>query len=292
MTADTMWWNFNRPSTLSILDLVESKTLDLKLAGLLWLIMESRASVQVASEPIYAGKTTLLHSLLDLLPPDLQWYYLRGFSEDFRLNVLLGMNLNHLVYIFKERSADNNWNRIFRIKPAIEWSVFDNITYISEYEVLANYYDFDFDEYLEDIRSFVFRRYFSRNYLNYWASPKLNISFGFRMEKEEHGRLVWDDFLQNILTKRNTKALETRIRYEWNNHFSLNNRVGFLYREDERPGAGRRDIFRYSELSFGFVYRTSQNAQVICTANRRFISRTNREDKLFQNVDLTVNWYF
>jgi hypothetical protein len=74
---------FSRPSLLSILDLVESKTLDFKMAGFLWLIMESRASVLIASEPIFAGKTTLLHSLLDLLPPDQRQYLLGGFSEDF-----------------------------------------------------------------------------------------------------------------------------------------------------------------------------------------------------------------
>jgi len=81
-----MWWGdwmFNRPATLSILNLIESGTLDFKLAGLLWLIMESRASVLIASAPSFAGKTTLLHSLLDLLPPGLHQYSLRGFDEDF-----------------------------------------------------------------------------------------------------------------------------------------------------------------------------------------------------------------
>jgi hypothetical protein len=81
-----MWWGdwtFSRPAELSILDLVKSRTLDFKLAGLLWLIMESRASVLVASGPIFAGKTTLLHSLLDLLPPGLHKYTLQGFAEDF-----------------------------------------------------------------------------------------------------------------------------------------------------------------------------------------------------------------
>ncbi len=84
--ARSVWWGdwaFSRPATLSILDLVESGTLDFKLAGLLWLIMESRASVLVASAPVYAGKTTLLHSLLDLLPPDTNLYTLQGFAETF-----------------------------------------------------------------------------------------------------------------------------------------------------------------------------------------------------------------
>ncbi len=84
--ARTAWWGdwaYSRPVTLSILDLIESRTLDFKLAGLLWLVMESRASVLVASAPIYAGKSTLLHCLLDLLPPDQPLYTLQGFAETF-----------------------------------------------------------------------------------------------------------------------------------------------------------------------------------------------------------------
>jgi hypothetical protein len=77
-------WSFVRyDDTLSILDVLSSRTLDYKLAGLLWLLMEQRASLIVASGPVYAGKTTLLHSLLDFLPPDVEQYSLRGFSENF-----------------------------------------------------------------------------------------------------------------------------------------------------------------------------------------------------------------
>jgi hypothetical protein len=68
---------------LSVLDLVNSGTIDCKLAGLLWVIMEQRASVMVAAGPSYAGKTTLLHALLDFLPPDLERVDLQGYYEDF-----------------------------------------------------------------------------------------------------------------------------------------------------------------------------------------------------------------
>ena len=78
-------WSFVRyDDTLSILDVLSSRTLDYKLAGLLWVLMEQRASLIVASGPVYAGKTTLLHSLLDFLPPGIEQYSLQGFSEDFR----------------------------------------------------------------------------------------------------------------------------------------------------------------------------------------------------------------
>lgn len=69
---------------MSILQLVASGTLDLRLAGLLWLIMEHRASAIVAAGPSFAGKTTLLNCLLDFLPPSVQQVHLRGEDEDFR----------------------------------------------------------------------------------------------------------------------------------------------------------------------------------------------------------------
>jgi hypothetical protein len=69
---------------LSILDLVNSGTLDFKVAALLWTLMEHRASVLVAAGPAFAGKTTLLNALLDFLPPDLQKIALQGHFEDFK----------------------------------------------------------------------------------------------------------------------------------------------------------------------------------------------------------------
>jgi hypothetical protein len=74
----------NENNGLSILELVKSGTLDCRLAGLLWILMERRASVLVAAGPSYAGKTTLLHALLDFLPPGLQMVSLQGSYEDFK----------------------------------------------------------------------------------------------------------------------------------------------------------------------------------------------------------------
>jgi len=82
------WW-LNQQSEkavegLSVLDLINAGTLDCKLASLLWILMEHRTSVLVASGPAWAGKTTLLNSILDFLPPEIQQISLQGYFEDFR----------------------------------------------------------------------------------------------------------------------------------------------------------------------------------------------------------------
>lgn len=55
---------------LSILALVQNRTLTLPGAALLWAIAARRGSVIVASPPRLAGKTTVLHAYLDLFPAD------------------------------------------------------------------------------------------------------------------------------------------------------------------------------------------------------------------------------
>ena len=100
MVRSTWWadWPFSRVNeNLSILDIVASGTVDFKLAGLLWLLMEHRASVLVAAGPIFAGKTTLLNVLLDLLPPGIQRITLRGYAEDFRFTEDISPEKTYLV---------------------------------------------------------------------------------------------------------------------------------------------------------------------------------------------------
>ncbi|MSQ14237.1 MAG: hypothetical protein EXR47_09025 [Dehalococcoidia bacterium] len=55
---------------LSIVALVQNRTLNLPGAALLWALAARRGSVIVASPPQRAGKTTVLHAYLDLFPAD------------------------------------------------------------------------------------------------------------------------------------------------------------------------------------------------------------------------------
>ncbi|MDP3064599.1 MAG: hypothetical protein Q8O40_15545 [Chloroflexota bacterium] len=73
-------WEVDPP--ISILHLVESGTLDLRLSSLLWLALERRLPVVSAAKPRLVGKTTLLVALRDLAPPWLDIVYTRGEEED------------------------------------------------------------------------------------------------------------------------------------------------------------------------------------------------------------------
>ncbi|MBI4340155.1 MAG: hypothetical protein HY680_09425 [Chloroflexi bacterium] len=69
--------------SLSILHLIENHTLDSATAALLWLFVERKASLIVASPPRLAGKTPTLMALLGLRRPEVQLAYTQGQREDF-----------------------------------------------------------------------------------------------------------------------------------------------------------------------------------------------------------------
>ncbi len=58
-------------------------TLDAELAAQLWLLVEARVPIVVAALAQGVGKSTLLHALLDFLPPDVRVVELAGETETF-----------------------------------------------------------------------------------------------------------------------------------------------------------------------------------------------------------------
>ena len=83
--TETKWWGAKdrEKGRLSILDLVKKGTLDLQTASVLWLVVERKGSIIIASEAPETGRTTLLSALLDLFPPSYTPLYMYGREPDF-----------------------------------------------------------------------------------------------------------------------------------------------------------------------------------------------------------------
>jgi hypothetical protein len=77
------WLAPGMPPVRSVAALIDDRTLDAELAAVLWLLVEGRVPLLVGAGPRLVGKTTLLHALLDFLPPDVGTREIRGRAEDF-----------------------------------------------------------------------------------------------------------------------------------------------------------------------------------------------------------------
>ncbi|RCK74585.1 MAG: hypothetical protein IGBAC_1533 [Ignavibacteriae bacterium] len=117
-----------------------------------------------------------------------------------RLNKYLNLqfnidaNLVHIVYLFNTRSANNNWNRILKFSPKIEYSLEDKFISTNIAEVIANYTTFDFESADIPLKSYLFRQFAFIDSSRLKVTDKLNITFFNKIILYERGQLNWRAF--------------------------------------------------------------------------------------------------
>ncbi|MEX1072712.1 MAG: hypothetical protein WED86_03340 [Chloroflexota bacterium] len=93
------WWGYHwsLPQPMSVVEIVESGSLDARLMATLWAVVARRRSVMLASEAPMAGKTTTLSALVDLLPSGTVGVFLRGWRGDFDWTDEIGPERGYLL---------------------------------------------------------------------------------------------------------------------------------------------------------------------------------------------------
>jgi len=116
------------------------------------------------------------------------------FSRELLLSIQADATLGHLVYLSGLQSANNNWNRILRLRTTAAWSPGRWFTTVNASEVLANYTVYDFEDQIGSVRSFSFRQ------ASWSDSTALSLGGGVHLLFEgylrifERGVLKWKEF--------------------------------------------------------------------------------------------------
>jgi hypothetical protein len=167
----------------------------------------------------------------DELRVDVNSVWKRRLNPFSILEVRAGAGLYHLVYIFGERSADNQWSRVFRLSPTVELRPSRAVRFRQRFEVMANYVDYDFEEPLQATRSFVFRRFLAEDSLRVDLSASLRLQVALGWQAEENGRLYWQKFEERPLVGRVERRVRIGLRRSFGSRSMLE--AGFAYYERE-----------------------------------------------------------
>jgi hypothetical protein len=124
------------------------------------------------------------------------------FSEALELKTSLAVHYFHQVYVFGEKSGDNNKIRIFSLHPEVRWAPTAAFRCSQAAEVLANYVEYDYENLFPGIRSFLYRKFRLEDSL--WVSPvpKFSVFLQARVELDENGKLLWNPWLEQRLIDR------------------------------------------------------------------------------------------
>jgi hypothetical protein len=169
------------------------------------------------------------------------WYiaslsYAHRFSRSLTMSVAADANLMHLVYLASARSADNTWNRIFRVSPRAVYTPSDRMVSVNRFEVLANYTVYDFEYLSSSTRSFAFRQFAFVDSTQYRFSRRFSADWYNYLRFYERGDFRWDEFAERPVNAFEDKTFQGSFSYMLKEGLLFS--IGIRY---------------FSQLRFGYV---------------------------------------
>jgi len=150
-----------------------------------------------------------------------------SLGKNLSFSVSADVVLNHTVYLFASRSANNNWNRVFRLSPRIDTRLGARFKTANTFEVLANYTVYDFEEQVFSVRSFSFRQFSFIDSSTYQISRRVAFDFSTRLKLYERGQLRWREFKEHPENYFEDRSFFGQFRYTPGTGVSV--AVGFRY---------------------------------------------------------------
>lgn len=119
--------------------------------------------------------------------------YSRMFSSELSANLQFETQLSHFVYLKAARSALNYWNRIIRFSPGVNFST-PLIKMSPQFEILANYSVYDFEEKGVSPKSYSFRQISFKDSIIVFLGKNISLQTKYLFRYFERGILYWKTF--------------------------------------------------------------------------------------------------
>ncbi|MEN6511025.1 MAG: hypothetical protein ABFD00_04240 [Chloroherpetonaceae bacterium] len=171
--------------------------------------------------------------------------YFHKFSQILNFNLEFENTTTHYVYILSQRSALNNWNRIYRLTPRIDYNG-EILEFHPQFEVLANYTAYDYELNLSSLKSFSFRQLSYKDSINYKLTKSVNIKSNVNIKYSERGVLYWKEFAETPQNAISEYFLRVILEKNYNN-LHIGSGIRYYNSSQRRMGANP------AEFDFKFV---------------------------------------
>jgi len=236
---------------------------------------------------------------------ELRWNFviseIHDFSPYLKLITNGSVTLNHLVYIYGKRSADNNWMRIFRLFPKLIYRPGNKFSMTHDLEVYANYvdYDFKFGTVSTNLKSYVYRRFSFTQEINARLTDRTGIFFSSKIELEENGKLDWDKWTEFLLMSRETFWFRTSLSFQAKKQLFISPGIWFSKRFEKKqsyfsyasePGATDGTILSYGP-TLKLTYVPNEKLNFNFEGMRRLVTINSVQKSVFSQLNLVLTWY-
>ncbi len=218
--------------------------------------------------------------------------YYRLISPFFNLFVTLQGSINNTVYIFKERSANNNTLRVLKLISGGDL----HLGYLSSKnsaEVSANYTTYNFEDVIPNLKSFSYRQLALKDSTTLKLFRTTYLTFLGYMKFSEQGDFKWDKFANNPVRYLDERYAEPTVEYRFNKftfaiglrYFSL---YTYLFDGDNRKKI--HSTYTSTAPLSSITYSVTNSVDVKIKGWYEFISTELNKHNELANLTIRVNW--
>ena len=182
--------------------------------------------------------------------------YERRLNSFLKAFVNLEGSYNKIVYIFAERSSNNNVQRLIKLSSGGTIEI-GKLKTGNSAEVSANYTVFDYEQLNPNFRSYSFRQFVYRDSTNYRFTKNFRLFFTGYVKLSEQGDFKWSNFSSKPLRYLDEKYAEPKLFFDYVGFsFGLGIRYFSLATFNIRNGTQKEKISDYisigplSEISY------------------------------------------
>lgn len=151
--------------------------------------------------------------------------YERKFNPYLKAFINFEGSFNKIVYIFAERSSNNNIKRFIKLSSGGTFTS-GKFTSSNSAEVSANYTVFDYEKLNPNFRSYSFRQFVYRDSTTFAFTKYLKLFFTGYIKLSEQGDFKWSSFTNKPQRYLNEQYAEPKLFY---NLFGFNFGAGIRY---------------------------------------------------------------
>jgi hypothetical protein len=248
-------------------------------------IFHNKLRYDTPSEDNYDDRDELL-SILRLR-------YSKQFTPFFEGFVTAEGTYNETVYIFSEKSSNNNTNRILKLAAGGAYKG-NKLSSINSFEVSANYTEYEFQDLNPNIKSYSFRQFTAFDSTNFVINKKLRCSLYGYIKLSEQGDLNWDEFtsrptryLQEIYVEPRVTAAYSLIQFSAGIRFFSLSTYGYKS-NNKYLDSEYKSIGPIAEI----LIAQSQNIYLKIYGWYEFITISQKSKKEQTNLDVEMTWNF
>jgi len=202
-----------------------------------------------------------------------------------------------MVYIFGEKSANNNWTRIIRLSPKLTWYPSPAWQLQQSVEVLANYIDYDFESLFTTVRSYLYRKFIVAENIRGNISKNVTLRFYYKLELDENGKFLWDKWLEQKAADRQTHTATVGLDYKLVKGLTISPGFSWFSRKSyhytTHPLLSSNRALNLSFESYGPILTLQYNSnrmQFYFSANTLAIKTRQHEKQILHRIQLRMNW--